>query len=95
MMAAASATVYSSKPLWYMEPVANAPRNTTNATNMEQCRTDCGEEIKSGNKCTHFQFKKVGADSTGTCAWYSEPLLSHFRYNENLGEMTSVHAIDR
>lgn len=83
MMAPASATVYSSRPLWYMEPVANAPRNTTSATNVRECRTTCGEEPS----CTHFQFKD------NQCAWYAG--TPELEYNNKLKRMTSVHQIKR
>lgn len=83
MMAPASATVYSSRPLWYMEPVATAPRNITKATNVQECRTNCGE----APSCTHFQFKD------NQCAWYAgKPELE---YNNTLKRMTSVHQIKR
>jgi hypothetical protein len=79
-----SRTVYSSKPLWYMEPVASATHHTAQVANLDECRTACGEQPE----CTYFQFKD------GQCHWYDE--RPELEYNRVLGRMTtSVHRMVR
>lgn len=82
-IAAATATGFVSKPLWYEEPVSSARHNTVAANSFDACRTACGNQPS----CTHFQYKN------NRCAWYAgRPELE---YNEGLQEFDAVHAMER
>jgi hypothetical protein len=82
-IAAATATGFVSKPLWYEEPVSSARHHTVAANSFDACRTACGNQPS----CTHFQYKN------NRCAWYAgRPELE---YNEGLQEFDAVHAMER